>query len=159
MAGSLNRAMILGNLTRDPELKQIPSGQSVCTFGVATNRVWNDKQGQKQEQVEFHNVVAWARLAEICAQYLTKGQKVYIDGRLQTQDWEGQDGVRRYRTEIVAENMVMLSRPAGAPAPGGTGFAPQTPTPTPAPVAPAADPAVNPDDEIKVEDIPFYIYV
>ncbi|MFH1142271.1 MAG: single-stranded DNA-binding protein [Candidatus Uhrbacteria bacterium] len=153
MAGSLNKVMIIGNLTRDPELKQIPSGQSVCSFGVATNRVWNDKQGQKQEQVEFHNVVVWARLAEICAQYLAKGRKVYIDGRLQTRDWEGQDGVRRYRTEIVAENMIMLDR-AGA-APSTDGFSSPTPAPTSQPAPPASEPAVYIDDEIKVEDIPF----
>ena len=153
MAGSLNKAMIIGNLTRDPELKQIPSGQSVCSFGVATNRTWNDKQGQKQESVEFHNVVVWARLAEICAQYLAKGRKVYIDGRLQTRDWEGQDGVRRYRTEIVAENMIMLDR-AGAAAPSD-GFAPPPPAATAQPAPAASEPAVNPDDEIKVEDIPF----
>jgi len=152
MAGSLNKVMIIGNLTRDPELKQIPSGQSVCSFGVATNRVWNDKQGQKQESVEFHNVVVWARLAEICAQYLAKGRKVYIDGRLQTRDWEGQDGVRRYRTEIVAENMIMLDR-AGAAAQGDSFTPPPAPTSQPAP--PASEPAVNLDDEIKVEDIPF----
>ena len=154
MAGSLNKAMIIGNLTRDPELKQIPSGQSVCSFGVATNRTWNDKQGQKQESVEFHNVVVWARLAEICAQYLAKGRKVYIDGRLQTRDWEGQDGVRRYRTEIVAENMIMLDR-AGAAAAPSDGFAPPPPAPTAQPAPAASEPAVNPDDEIKVEDIPF----
>jgi len=153
MAGSLNKVMIIGNLTRDPELKQIPSGQSVCSFGVATNRVWNDKQGQKQESVEFHNVVVWARLAEICAQYLAKGRKVYIDGRLQTRDWEGQDGVRRYRTEIVAENMIMLDR-AGAAAQGDS-FTPPPPAPASQPAPPANEPAVNPDDEIKVEDIPF----
>lgn len=150
MAGSLNKAMIIGNLTRDPELKQIPSGQSVCSFGVATNRTWNDKQGQKQEQVEFHNVVAWGKLAEICSQYLFKGKKVYIDGRLQTQDWEGQDGVRRYRTEIIAENMIMLSPPQG----GSSNMGGPVPPPA-APPAPPTDPAINPDEEIKVEDIPF----
>jgi len=155
MAGSLNKAMIIGNLTRDPELKQIPSGQSVCSFGVATNRTWNDKQGQKQEAVEFHNVVAWGKLAEICAQYLVKGKKVYIDGRLQTQDWEGQDGVRRYRTEIVAENMIMLGAPGGAPAQGGMQGGMGTPTPVPTINVPPTESAVNPDDEIKVEDIPF----
>ncbi|MBU0531530.1 MAG: single-stranded DNA-binding protein [Candidatus Uhrbacteria bacterium] len=150
MAGSLNKAMIIGNLTRDPELKQTPNGQSVCTIGVATNRVWNDATGTKQEQVEFHNVVAWGKLAEICAQYLAKGRKVYFDGRLQTRDWEGKDGVRRYRTEIVAENMIMLDK-AGASANAGGVAPPQNFEPA----APHDEPAVNPDDEIKVEDIPF----
>jgi single-strand DNA-binding protein len=151
---SLNRATVLGNLTRDPELRQTPNGQSVCSFGVATNRAWNGSDGKRQEQTEFHNVVAWGKLAEICGQYLTKGKKVYIEGRLQTRDWEGQDGVRRYRTEIVAENMIMLDR-SGAPA--GQSSAPQSAgsesfTPPP---APDDVPPVNMDDEIKVEDIPF----
>ncbi len=150
MAGSLNKAMIIGNLTRDPELRQTTTGKSVCTIGVATNQVWNDASGNKQEQVEFHNVVAWGKLAEICSQYLAKGRKVYFDGRLQTRDWEGKDGVRRYRTEIVAENMIMLDK-AGASA-GAGGVAP---APSFEPAAPANEPAVNPDDEIKVEDIPF----
>ncbi len=153
MAGSLNKVMIIGNLTRDPELKQIPSGQSVCTVGVATNRSWTNQQGEKQEQVEFHNVVVWGRLAEICAQYLQKGRKVYFDGRLQTRDWEGQDGVRRYRTEIVAENMIMLDGRGGGNAGGNS-----APMPAQAPGnAPQMQdaPAPNPDDEIKLEDIPF----
>lgn len=147
MAGSLNKAMVIGNLTRDPELKQTTSGHSVCSFGVATNRVWNDSSGQKQEQVEFHNVVAWGKLAEICSQYLGKGRKVYIDGRLQTRDWEGQDGVRRYRTEIIAENMIMLDRAGGS--------VNQSSAPVPSAPAPKDEPSANPDDEIKVEDIPF----
>ena len=150
---SLNRATILGNLTRDPELRQTPNGQNVSSFGVATNRAWNGSDGQRQEQSEFHNVVAWGKLAEICGQYLTKGKKVYIEGRLQTRDWEGQDGVRRYRTEIVAENMIMLDR-SGAPSGGGASAAPQGGGFTPPP-APTDTPAFNPDDEIMVEDIPF----
>lgn len=145
---SLNRATIIGNLTRDPEVRQTPNGQSVCTFGVATNRSWTGSDGQKQEQTEFHNVVAWGKLAEICGQYLTKGRKVYVDGRLQTRDWEGQDGVRRYRTEIITENMIILDRAGGAPAGGGANaFTPPTP--------PKDEPSANPDDEINVEDIPF----
>lgn len=105
---NLNKAMIIGNLTRDPETRNTPSGQTVASFSVATNLVWNDQSGQQQKKVEFHNVVAWRRLAEICGQYLQKGSKVYIEGRLQTSDWTGQDGVKRYRTEIIAENMIML---------------------------------------------------
>lgn len=152
---SLNRATIIGNLTRDPDLRQIPSGQNVCTFGVATNRAWTNTEGQKQEAVEFHNVVAWGKLAEICGQYLRKGRKVYIDGRLQTRDWEGQDGVRRYRTEIVTENMIILDRtgaPASSPS-GSSATAASSFTPPSPPVQ--DDPAANPDDEIKIEDIPF----
>jgi single-strand DNA-binding protein len=105
---NLNKAMIIGNLTRDPETRNTPSGQTVTSFSVATNMVWNDQSGQQQRKAEFHNVVAWRRLAEICGQYLQKGSKVYIEGRLQTSDWTGQDGVKRYRTEIIAENMIML---------------------------------------------------
>jgi single-strand DNA-binding protein len=105
---TLNKAMIIGNLTRDPELKTTSSGTNVASFSVATSLVWNDANGQKQQKPEFHNVIAWRRLAEICGQYLRKGSKVFIEGRLQTTDWIGQDGVKRYRTEIVAENMIML---------------------------------------------------
>lgn len=152
---SLNRATIIGNLTRDPELKQTATGQSVCTFGVATNRAWTGQDGQKQEATEFHNIVAWAKLAQICAQYLTKGRKVYVEGRLQTHDWEGQDGVRRYRTEIIAESMIILDRPGGSAPRSATGATMGAGAFTP-PVPPVKDdPAPNPDDEIRVEDIPF----
>ena len=108
MAMSLNRVQLIGNLTRDPEMKQIPGGQVVTSFGVATNLTWTDKSGEKQNKVEFHNIVAWRKLAEICGQYLKKGSKVFVEGKLQTRDWEGEDGVKRYRTEIVADNMIML---------------------------------------------------
>ena len=146
---SLNRVTILGNLTRDPEVRSTTSGQSVCSFGVATSRQWKDAAGQKQEQTEFHNVVAWGKLADICGQYLKKGRKVYVDGRLQTRDWAGQDGVKRYRTEIITENLIILDR---ADAPAGA-FA--KPAAVPAQMAPPDEPSANPDDEIKVEDIPF----
>ncbi len=111
MAKSINMAVILGNLTRAPELRYTPAGHAVCSFGVATNRTWKTTEGDSREDAEFHNVVAWNKLAEICSQYLTKGQKVYIQGRLQTRTWDGKDGVRRSRTEIVADDMVMLGRP------------------------------------------------
>lgn len=110
MAMSLNKAQIIGNLTRDPELRQTPNGTTVCSFSVATNFTWKDQMGNKQEKVEFHNIVAWGKLAEICGQYLNKGKKVFLEGRIQTRDWEGEDGVKRYKTEIIAENMIMLSR-------------------------------------------------
>jgi single-strand DNA-binding protein len=153
MAGSLNKAMLIGNLTRDPEMRQTTSGQNVTSFSLATNRNWKDASGQKQEQVEYHNVVAWGKLAEICGQYLQKGKKVYIDGRLQTRDWEGKDGVRRYRTEVVADNMIMLSRGGDAGAAGS--FAPPAAAaPAPAPMV-QDEPSANPDDEIRLEDIPF----
>lgn len=106
----LNKAMLIGRITKKPELRNTSTGQNVTSFTVVTNRSWKDNDGNKQEKAEFHNVVAWAKLAEICAQYLDKGKKVYVEGRLQTRDWEGKDGVKRYRTEIVLDNMIMLDR-------------------------------------------------
>jgi single-strand DNA-binding protein len=162
---NLNKAMIIGNLTRDPEVRTTPQGTSVASFSVATNFVWNDANGQKQERAEYHNVVAWRKLAEIIGQYLKKGSKVYIEGRLQTRDWTGQDGVKKYRTEITAENMIMLDSrgsqnfdkaPAAAPAPASdlpTIEQEESTTPSPAP-APAPE-TESDSDEIKLEDIPF----
>ena len=106
--------MILGNATRDPELRSTPSGRSVTSFAVATNRRWTDQtSGEQREEVQFHEVVAWGKLAEITSQIIKKGAKVYVEGRLQTRSWEGQDGARRERTEIIAENIIALS-PRGA---------------------------------------------
>jgi len=113
MAMSLNRAQLIGNLTRDPEMKQIPGGQVVTTFSIATNFTWNDQAGQKQEKVEFHNIVAWRKLAEICGQFLKKGSKVFIEGRIQTRNWEAEDGSKKYRTEIIADSMIMLDGKKG----------------------------------------------
>lgn len=158
---NLNKAMIIGNLTRDPEVRNTPSGAAVASFSVATNLVWKDAAGQKQEKVEFHNIVAWRKLGEICGQYLRKGSKVYIEGRLQTRDWVGQDGVKRYRTEIIADNMIMLDR---AQASGGSRFTPEEPPmsslrQTGEPIIDASEPAGYTngpaDDDIKVENIPF----
>jgi len=115
MARSINKAILIGNLTRDPEMRYTPDGQAVTNFGVATNRNWTSKDGEKKEEAEFHNLVAWGKLAEICSQILKKGRRVYIEGRLQTRSWEGKDGVNRSRTEIVVEDMVALdSRFEGA---------------------------------------------
>lgn len=111
---NLNKAMIIGNLTRDPEMRTTPSGANVASFSVATSLVWTDQGGQQQKKTEFHNIVAWRKLAEICGQYLRKGSKVYVEGRLQTTEWTGQDNIKRYRTEIVAENMIMLDRQGGS---------------------------------------------
>lgn len=105
---SLNKVQIIGNLTRDPQLRYTPSNTSVCTFGIATNRSWSGKDGNKQEEVEFHNIVAWSKLADICGQLLHKGDKVYVEGRLQTRKWEGDDKVERRITEIVIDNMIIL---------------------------------------------------
>lgn len=163
MAMSLNKVQLIGNLTRDPELKQIPGGQSVATFGVATNLTWTDQSGNKQNKTEFHNLVAWRKLAEICGQYLRKGSKVYIEGRLQTRDWEAEDGSKRYRTEILVENMIMLDRK------GEGGFVPSDsserergglnakssdedfPTDDSGAVASAG----KSDDSVSVDDLPF----
>ena len=106
---SLNRATIVGNLTRDPETRAIPSGQTVCSFAVATNRRWKDKDGNTKEDTQFHEVTAWGKLGELAAQMLSKGKKVYVEGRLQTNSWEGTDGAKRSRTEIVADNFIPLS--------------------------------------------------
>jgi len=155
MTMSLNKAQLIGNLTRDPELRQTPSGANVCSFTIATNFTWKDQSGNKQEKVEFHNIVAWGKLAEICGQYLRKGKKVYIEGRIQTRDWEADDGSKRYKTEIIAENMIMLSR--GGENEGGGGFtatpvaAPTQTTPTSAPVKTDAPS----EDEISIDDLPF----
>lgn len=149
---SLNRATVLGNITRDPEIRNTAGGQQVCSFSVATNRSWTDKSGAKQDQAEYHNVVAWGKLAEIVGSYVKKGSKIYVEGRLQTRDWQGQDGLKRNRTEIVADNVIILDRASGAPgAPRMAASAFGVP-----PATPADDPAaVPPEEEIKVEDIPF----
>lgn len=110
---SLNRVTLIGNLTRDPELKYTPSGSAVCTFGLATNREWTDSSGQKQEGAEFHRIVAWGKLGEICSQLLQKGRKVFVEGRLQTRQWKTQDGSDKQITEIIIEEMMALDAPKG----------------------------------------------
>jgi single-strand DNA-binding protein len=117
---SLNKVMLIGNLTRDPNLRYTPKNTAVCSFGLATNRSWMPADGgEKQENVEFHNVVSWAKLAEICGQLLHKGDKVYVDGRLQTRDWKGDDGNDRRTTEIVIDNMILLRSASGQSYSGG----------------------------------------
>ena len=106
-----NQAIVLGNITRDPELRYTPNGQAVISFSVATNRRWTNQAGEQQEQTEFHNIVAWGKLAEICNQILYKGRKVLVAGRLQTRSWEGQDGAKRYTTEIVADHVSATGAP------------------------------------------------
>lgn len=157
---SLNKVLLIGNLTRDPEVRSTPSGQQVASFAVATNRSWTTPSGEKQEKVEYTNVVAWGKLAEIAGKYLGKGRKVYVEGRLQTRDWDGQDGVKRYRTEVVAENFIMLDR-----GPGGTGDgAPRGPfgggssASSNAPMEqsePIEQPFPGEEGEIQLENIPF----
>ncbi len=168
---SLNKAMIIGNLTREPELRQTGTGKTVASFGVATSLTWNDAAGQKQEKTEFHNVIAWGKLADICSRYLHKGSKIYGEGRLQTSDWL-KDGIKHYKTEIVLENMVMLSANPNAQAggynQGGSNYGQNNynqQKPSYGPATQQAEPSINyqdfsvedatPDDDIKVENIPF----
>src|SRR3990167_4712125 len=108
MARSLNRVQLIGNLTRDPELRYTPSGTAVCSFGLATNRSWRTDTGERHEETEFHNIVAWNRLAELCSQFLAKGRKIYVEGRVTTRKWTGQDGNQRSTTEIVISDMIIL---------------------------------------------------
>lgn len=110
--------MLIGNLTRDPELRYTPSGSAVCTIGLATNRYWTTEAGEKKEEVEFHRVVAWNKLAEVCSQLLTKGRKIYVEGRLRTAAWQAQDGSQRTTTEVIMEDMILLDSrlPAAAAA-------------------------------------------
>jgi single-strand DNA-binding protein len=151
----LNKAFIYGNLTRDPELKALPSGSKVVSFSIATNRSYKDKDGRKQEAVEYHNVVSFGKQAEVMAQYLKKGRPVLIEGRIQTRSWDDAAGKKNYRTEIVADNFQF-----GPSAPGTPGSAPaqtSTATASKAPVQdePPMDSIQYPDEEINPDDIPF----
>jgi single-strand DNA-binding protein len=122
---SLNRVTLIGNLTRDPNLRYTPSGASVCSFGLATNRSWTPADGgEKQEKAEFHNIVSWGKLADICGQLLHTGDKVYLEGRIQTRDWKTDDGQDRRITEIVIENMILLNSRSGAVSNGSSDEAP-----------------------------------
>ncbi len=140
----LNRALIVGNLTREPELKSLPSGSKVATFGMATNRVWKDASGTKQESTDFHNIVVFGRQAETVAQYLKKGQSALIEGRIQTRSWEGQDGKKNYRTEIVADRVQFGPKGSGA----GSAMPAE-------PSAMKEDVIEYPSEEASPEDIPF----
>ena len=142
----LNRITILGRLTRDPEVRTTTGGRSVTSMAVATGRVWTDQSGTKQERTEFHNCVLWGKIGEIAGQYLSKGRRVYVEGRVETRSWDAQDGTKRYRTEIIVDNLIMLDARSGADASSG---------------APSSDDTYAPpveqsdEEEIKVEDIPF----
>lgn len=124
---SLNKVILIGNLTRDPELRYTPAGTAVCTFGLATNRSWTTQSGETKEQTEFHRIVAWNKLGELCAQLLAKGRKVYVEGRLATHSWTGQDGVQHTTTEIVIEDMIILDSKKV----GRVGEMPETPVSPP----------------------------
>ena len=150
---SLNKVMLIGNLTRDPECRYTPNQTQVCSFGLATNREWVSENGEKQSNVEFHNLVVWSKLAEICKNLLHKGSKVYVEGRLQTRDWQTKDGQSRRTTEIIVENMLLLDKKSDNVG-GGSDYMPQE-----APAAVAEEPAAAADEEMAsiedADDIPF----
>lgn len=160
MAKDFNQAIVLGNLTRDPELRYTPNGQAVTSFAVATNRSWTDASGDKKDAVEFHDIVVWGKLAEIVSQYLGKGRKVMIVGRLQTRNWEAQDGSKRSKTEIVATDVNFIDRPKD-----GAGNIPENIENAGAPREaketvkkenkPTKKESGDKEEEIDIEDIPF----
>lgn len=146
----LNKAQVIGRITQEVELKQTPNGQNVTSFSIATNRNWTDSSGMKQEQVEFHNIVLWWKLAEIAGQYVRKGSKLFLEWRLQTRSWEAQDGTKRYRTEIVGENMIMLDNKSDNNSGEYQNYAEST---NDTPAVKRSTP--KQEEEISVEDIPF----
>ncbi len=154
----LNKAIVIGNLTRDPEIKALPSGIKVCSFSLATNRVWKDKNGAKQESVDYHNIVVFGRQAETAGQYLKKGSNALVEGRMQTRSWDAQDGQKKYRTEIVADRVQFGNRPGSTGAPASTASGKDA---TPAhddsaqKDAPPVDTIEYPEEEINPDDIPF----
>ena len=141
---NLNKAFLIGRLTQDPQVRALPSGQQVCSFGLATSRFFTDKSGQKQQQTEFHNIVLFGRLAEIASQYLTKGALAMIEGRLQTRSWQDTSGNKRYRTEIVAERLQLGPRAAGKVVP-----------PEAEELPPKEEIPIVEENEIDVKDLPF----
>jgi single-strand DNA-binding protein len=157
---NVNKVLLVGRLTRDPEIRTTATGQNVASISMATNRFWKDKGGQRQDKTTFHNVILWGRLAEIAGQYLTKGQEAYIEGRIETRKYTAKDGTDRYVTEIIAENMQLGSKPQGSGS--GSFTAPatrpaQTVSSEQAP-APEEIPTINLDEEqeeVKISDVPF----
>lgn len=144
MARGVNKVILIGNAGADPELRYTPGGSAVSNFSIATNESWTNSSGERQERTEWHRIVVWGRLAEICNQYLRKGSKVYIEGKLQTSSWEGQDGVKRYTTEVVARDMQLLDSRGDMDGNYGGG-APQSQQAAPQPQATATT-AQSPDD-------------
>ncbi|MFN3301812.1 MAG: single-stranded DNA-binding protein [Patescibacteria group bacterium] len=137
---NVNKAIIVGRLTRAPESRMTPNGQTVCSFTVATSRIWKDADGTRQEKTEYHNIITWGKLAEICQTYLVKGQMVFVEGRIETRSWEAPDGTKRTRTEIIAENLQLGPKPRGL-------AVEETPT--------EEIPLEEPPEEINIEEIPF----
>ena len=155
----LNKVLLIGNLTRDPELRSLPSGIQVASFSVATNRVWKDKEGNRQESADFHNIVVFGRQAEIVSQYLKKGSSVLIEGRIQTRSWDDKEsGQKKYRTEIVAERVQFGPRAGGAPSTGsaeGKGEKKSSPSAGTEEKGKKLDTIDYPEEDINPEDIPF----
>lgn len=145
----LNKAMVFGNLTRDPEMRALPSGQQVCSFGIATNYTYKDRDGKRVEKSDFHNIVVFGVQAENCSKYLRKGASAYVEGRLQTQSWE-KDGVKQYRTEIVADRVQFGPRVGGGEGGGST-----TPQSVQASAPQQSNAPEYPQEDINPEDIPF----
>lgn len=148
---SLNKVQLIGNLTRDPELRYTPSGAAVCTIGLATNRSWTTEAGEKKEEVEFHRVVAWNKLAELCSQLLTKGRKIYVEGRLRTNAWTAADGTQKSTTEVVIEDMIILDsrRPGVTPEEG------EKKTEEEKPKEAVETAPTQPNENVNPDDIPF----
>ena len=159
---SLNKALLIGNLTRDPELRYTPQGTAVCTFSLATNRTWTPSDGgEQQEATEFHRLVAWAKLAEICAQILYKGRRVFVEGRLQTREWTDTEGRQRNVTEVVIDNMIALGAPKGSSEAGAEDYTAAMPVAV-EPVAEEVQPKkkaqaekADEEEKVAVDDIPF----
>lgn len=146
----INKVILIGNLTRDPEIRTTTNGQTVASFSVACNRSWNDAQGVRVDAVEYIDIVAWGKLAEIVGQIYKKGRRTYVEGRLQTRSWDGQDGIKRYKTEVIASDLLLQdSQRAGGESMGET----RTATPVAAGDAPTSE--TNNSEEINIEDIPF----
>ena|SRR3989339_519248 len=163
---SLNKVLLIGNLTRDPELRYTPQGTPVCTFGLATNRSWQPTNGERQEETEFHRIVAWNKLAELCSELLFKGRKVFVEGRLQTRNWTDAQGQERTTVEIVIDNMIVLDskRKDGAPAGAEAEYVPEpeaVPVKAPKKTTEVKEPdehrpeADQPVAEVNPDDIPF----
>lgn len=155
MARSVNKVILLGNLGKDAELSYLPSGQAVSKFSLATNRRWKDKNGEMQDETEWHNIVVWGKTAENLTQYLTKGRQVYVEGRIKSRTWEGRDGSKHYSTDIVANDVVLVSGRGGeeGAASRGSQARPAAAAAAPAAAAPSAEEGISP--EITDDDIPF----
>lgn len=146
----INKAIIYGNLTRDPELKSLPSGMQVCEFSIATNRIWKDKNNVRQESTDYHNIVVFGRQAELVKQYLKKGNSVFVEGRIQTRSWDAQDGTKRYRTEIVADRIQFGPKNTSSDSQSYSSQDSQDLS------SKQKEPAIEyPEEEINAEDIPF----